>query len=118
MSEIEWPPNMKIPGPTMTVHFLIWLLTLTWPKLKERFWLNIQKTLKATYHANKLQENQYALHATVMMKKIQKLRQAGKNLNFLKEKNNIKLPIVWPAEKRLSRDYKTLRVARFNEHPK
>ena len=31
----------------------------------------------ATYHANKLQENQYALHATVMMKKIQKLRQSG-----------------------------------------
>ena len=22
MTEIEWPPNMKIPGPTMTVHFL------------------------------------------------------------------------------------------------
>lgn len=34
----------------------------------------------ATYHANKLQENQYALHATVMMKKIQKLRQAASDL--------------------------------------
>ena len=31
----------------------------------------------ATYHANKIQENQYALHNTVMLKKIQKLRQAG-----------------------------------------
>ena len=41
--------------------------------------------MKATYHANKLQENQYALHATVMMKKIQKLRQAGKNLDFLRK---------------------------------
>ena len=36
----------------------------------------------ATYHANKLQENQYALHATVMMKKIQKLRQSGLDVNF------------------------------------
>ena len=42
--------------------------------------------MKATYHANKLQENQYALHATVMMKKIQKLRQAGKNSNFQMKK--------------------------------
>jgi len=31
----------------------------------------------ATYHANKIQANQYALHNTVMLKKIQKLRQSG-----------------------------------------
>ena len=37
----------------------------------------------ATYHANKLQENQYALHATVMMKKIQKLRQSGSDINLI-----------------------------------
>ena len=37
----------------------------------------------ATYHANKLQENQYALHATVMMKKIQKLRQSGLDINLI-----------------------------------
>ena len=31
----------------------------------------------ATYHANKIQANQFALHNTVMLKKIQKLRQSG-----------------------------------------
>lgn len=34
----------------------------------------------ATYHANKIQENQYSLHNTVMLKKIQKLRQAASDL--------------------------------------
>lgn len=34
----------------------------------------------ATYHANKIQANQYALHNTVMLKKIQKLRQSASDL--------------------------------------
>ena len=35
---------------------------------------------RRTYHASKLQENQYFLHVNVMMKKIQKLRQAASDL--------------------------------------
>ena len=34
--------------------------------------------MQVTYHANKLQENQYTLHVAVMIRKIRKLRQFGK----------------------------------------
>ena len=34
--------------------------------------------MQVTYHANKLQENQYTLNVAVMIRKIRKLRQFGK----------------------------------------
>lgn len=49
----------------------------------------------ATYHANKIQENQYSLHNTVMLKKIQKLRQSASDLEKDVEKMRKEILDTW-----------------------
>ena len=69
--------------------------------------------MQVTYHANKLQENQYTLHAAVMIRKIRKLRQFGK---FLSDSGtslgyvNLKGPISSGTVKQCEKYFMKLKV--------